>query len=275
MRKTLIGAVGLCLLGGLVAVGEAAPRGKHVKAALVAENDAVQPGQPLTVGVRLRMDAGWHTYWRNPGDAGLPTKAKWTLPEGFEAGELQWPRPGRFNTGPLVSFGYEHEVLLPVEIRVPATVASQEVTLSAKVSWLECEEICLPGKTELTLTLPVRASVAPSPAAPAFAAARQQLPGSSEGWGVSASVDSAAVTLELTPPKGSTLDEAYFYPVTRRVLDYAKPQALGSQGGRYELVLPLKTGDTVVERLEGVLVGRTPKGPVALEVNVAPGAKTD
>lgn len=275
MRKTWIGAVLLGLLGGLSAVGEAAPRGRHVKATLVAEKDAVQPGQPLLVGVRLRMDPGWHTYWRNPGDAGLPTKTRWTLPQGFEAGELQWPRPGRFNTGPLVSFGYENEVLLPVEIQVPANLSSKDVTLSAKVSWLECEEVCLPGKAEITLTLPVRASAAPGPAAEILAAARQQLPASGEGWSFATSVDPAAVTLAVTPPPGTTLDEAYFYPLTPRVLDYSKPQELRSKEGHSELVLPRKANGAPVERLEGVLVGRTAKDVVAVQVKAVPATTTD
>ena len=114
---------GLALaLGGTCARAEVPP-GRHVKASLVAETDAVRPGQTLTVGIRLDMERGWHTYWRNPGDSGLPTRAKWELPGGFAAGEIRWPYPIRFTTGPLVSFGYEHEVLLPVEIRVPAALA--------------------------------------------------------------------------------------------------------------------------------------------------------
>jgi len=217
----------------LVAAGtaQAAPRGRHVKVTLVAETDSIQPGQTLVAGVRLQMDAGWHTYWRNPGDAGLPTKAKWDLPEGFAAGELQWPRPIRFNTGPLVSYGYEHEVLLPVEIQVPATLSSNEVRLSARVSWLECEEVCLPGKAELALALPVRANPAPGPAAALFKKTRAQMPEESSAWDVSASSGEGSITLAVRPPRGTTLDEAYFYPLTRRVIDYSKPQALHPSSG--------------------------------------------
>jgi thiol:disulfide interchange protein DsbD len=248
-------------------MGDAAPS-RHVQAALVAEKDAVQPGQPLVVGVRLRMDPGWHTYWRNPGDAGLPTRAKWSLPEGFQAGDLQWPRPGRFNTGPLVSFGYEHEVLLPVEIEVPATVRSKDVTLRAKVSWLECEDICLPGKAELALTLPVRPQAAPGPAAKLFETAREQMPTSDHGWGFGTSVDPGTITLKVTPPAGATLSEAYFYAITKRVLDYSPSQELRAAGGRQELVLPRKANAGPGDRLEGVLVGRSTRGPVAIEVSV-------
>ena len=261
-----MGAVGLCLLLG--GVGEAAPAGRHVQATLVAETDAVQPGTVLVVGLRLRMDPGWHTYWRNPGDAGLPTKAKWTLPPGFTAGDLQWPRPARFNTGPLVSYGYESEVLHPVEIQVPGSIASAEVTLEARVSWLECEEICLPGKADLTLTLPVRQAASPGPAAGLFRAVREKLPRPADGWRFAASATAAAVELAVTPPKGTTLEGAYLYPITRKVVDYAEPQSLSSGGGRSILALSRDARGAAVGRLEGVLVGQTEKGPVAVEVNV-------
>jgi thiol:disulfide interchange protein DsbD len=264
-----VGLVALGLLAGSGTGGEAASRGRHVKARLVAETDAVVPGVPLQAGVHLVMDPGWHTYWRNPGDAGLPTKAKWTLPEGFSAAELQWPWPGRFNTGPLVSFGYEKEVLLPVEIRVPQDLGAKSVTLSAKVSWLECEQICLPGKAELSLTLPVAASAAPGPVAKLFAAARDRLPAATDQWGISTSVEPASIELTVTPPGGGALEEAYFYPVTRKVLDYSKPQALRSKGARSTLVLPRDPKGKPVDRIEGVLVGRTGDGPVALEVDMA------
>jgi thiol:disulfide interchange protein DsbD len=220
------------------------------------------------------MDPGWHTYWRNPGDAGLPTKAKWTLPEGFIAGELQWPRPGRFNTGPLVSFGYEGEVLLPVEIQVPAAVASSELTLSAKVSWLECEEICLPGKADLALTLPVRNAASPGPAAALFRSARAKLPQSADGWRFAAASGAASIDLTLSAPKGATLEEAYFYPFTRKVLDYSTPQSLTLDRGRSVLALPRDARGKAAERLQGVLVGRSAAGPFAVDLDVPVKTKT-
>jgi hypothetical protein len=118
MRKVIeLGVTLLLVTAGAGAEGGPATAGRHVRASLVAEADAAQPGRSLLVGFRLEMEPGWHTYWRNPGDSGLPTKVRWELPEGFSAGELQWPRPIRFATGPLVSYGYEHEVLHPVRRR--------------------------------------------------------------------------------------------------------------------------------------------------------------
>jgi thiol:disulfide interchange protein DsbD len=260
----------LCLLFAGGTVLGAPGGGRHVQASLVAESDGVTPGQPLLVGLRLQMEPGWHTYWRNPGDSGLATKVRWDLPEGFSAGPVQWPRPIRFRTGPHVSYGYEGEVLLPVEVQVPSGLSSPEVRLVARVSWLECQDVCLPGKAELTLSLPVKANPSPGPAAPLFAEARRRLPTTDPGWTFSASAGSGGIELTVAPPAGTTLDEAYFYPVTRRVLDHSKPQPFGVSGSSYRIELPIGAGDEVPGRLEGVLVGETARGPVALVVDVKP-----
>jgi len=270
MHREIAVVFSLCLLVATQAAFAAPGGGRHVKASLVAETDAVTPGLPLLVGLRLQMEPGWHTYWRNPGDSGLPTKVKWELPDGFSAGTIRWPRPIRFNTGPLVSYGYEHEVLLSVELQVPAHFSSRDVRLIARVSWLECQDVCLPGKAELALSLPVRPTVAPGPAAPLFEDARRRLPVADEDWTFSASAGPGAIELTVGPPSGTTLDEAYFYPVTRRVLDYSKPQTLRKSGSNYRLDLPLHPRGKATERLEGVLVGTTPKGPVALAIDVEP-----
>jgi DsbC/DsbD-like thiol-disulfide interchange protein len=267
-QEILLGVAALLAAQGTVAAAQEAG-GRHVRASLVAEADAVEAGQPLRLGFRLEMEPGWHTYWRNPGDSGLPTSVQWELPEGFTAGELQWPRPIRFATGPLVSYGYEHEVLHPVEIRVPASLEAGDVHLAARLSWLECQDVCLPGKAQLTLTLPVRARATPGPAAPLFAEARRHMPRGDPAWRLGATAREGAIDLVVHPPSGTTLSEAYFYPVTRRILDYSKPQTLarGEQGYRIELVRD-PNGAPSVGRLTGVLVTRTPDGEEAIEVDV-------
>ena len=134
------------------------------QASLVAEHNAIVPGQSFTIGLKLKMAPQWHTYWKNPGDSGLPTKIKWTLPEGFVAGEIQWPAPLYLEDAGIVSFAYEHEVLLITEITAPATLPlEQRITLLAKASWLECKESCLPGKADLEITLPVASSTTSQP----------------------------------------------------------------------------------------------------------------
>src|SRR5258707_14977487 len=109
----------------------AAPvRTPHVEAELVPENTALTPGRPLTVALRLAMQRGWHTYWQNPGDSGLPTTIEWKLPAGLSAGPIQWPVPRVLPVGPLVNYGYEGEVLLLVDIAaVPDFLSGNATTL--------------------------------------------------------------------------------------------------------------------------------------------------
>jgi DsbC/DsbD-like thiol-disulfide interchange protein len=241
---------------------------RHTRVSLLSEADAVRPGHPLTVGIRLQMEKGWHTYWRNPGDSGLPTRARWELPAGFAAGEIQWPYPTRFTSGPLANYGYEGEVLLPVEIRVPASVAEPQVRIATRVDWLECQEACLPGRAELSLTLPVRAASAPTPQAALFAEARTRLPRRDPAWGFSLSCAAHGLSLLIRPPRGTGLREAYFYPATPRVLDHAQPQKLTREGAAHRLAMVRDPNAAPLERLAGVLVAGTGRGPVAIAVDV-------
>jgi len=267
--RGMLSALGVLAVSfGPTGAGAQAPPGRHVKASLVAETDAVRPGQTLTVGIRLDMEKGWHIYWRNPGDSGLPTRAKWELPAGFAAGEIRWPYPIRFTTGPLVSFGYEHDVLLPVEIRVPAALVATEVRIAARVDWLECQEACLPGRADVSLALPVRATSAPGSQAALFAEARRRLPRKDPSWRFSASSASGRLTLVVRPPRGTALREAYFYPVAPRLLDHAQPQLLTHEGGASRLALARDPNGAPADRLAGVLVAGTGVGAVAIEVDV-------
>lgn len=262
----------LLLALGVTSGSGQVPAGRHVKASLVAETDAASPGQALTVGIRLEMEKGWHTYWRNPGDSGLPTRVKWDLPPGFAAGEIQWPYPVQFRTGPLVSYGYAHDVLLPVEIRVPAAPAAGEVRIAARVDWLECQEACLPGRADVSLAVPVRATAAPGRQAALFAKARRRLPRKDPAWGFAAASAAGRVSLAVRPPHGVALREAYFYPATPRLLDHAQPQTLAREGAVHRLALALDPNGAPMGRLAGVLVAGTGDGPLALDVDVGIGS---
>ena len=128
---------------------------KLVEASLLAETTAIIPGQPFRLGLHLRMAPGWHTYWKNAGDAGLPTTLDLELPAGFETTSMAWPLPHRIiEPGDIEVYAYKDETLLFVTITPPAT-ATGNVTIRAKSTWLVCEEVCIPGETDLELTLPV------------------------------------------------------------------------------------------------------------------------
>ena len=134
---------------------------KLVEATLVADTTAIVPGQPFRLGLHLRMAPGWHTYWENPGDSGLATTFEPDLPAGFEIAPITWPLPKRIiEPGNIQVYAYKDEVLLVRTITPPATLDTAEISLNAKSTWLVCEAICIPGKADVQLTLPVAPSAA-------------------------------------------------------------------------------------------------------------------
>lgn len=125
----------------------------HTKLKLITETKSLQPGQSLWVGVLLKHDHGWHSYYKNPGDSGLPTKIKWQLPSGFKIGEIQWPAAHKIEVSGIVNYGYE-EVLLLSRLQVPPNLNSgQKVELTAIVDFLVCSEVCLPAKATVSQTV--------------------------------------------------------------------------------------------------------------------------
>lgn len=127
-----------------------------VQAELVSRFHDAVPGTEFEIGLLLRHDSKWHTYWKSTSDTGLPTRIQWSLPQGWHASEILWPTPAVFKIGDLVNYGYGDEVLLPVRISVPASAKVGSVQdIKAEVSWLMCADQCVPGKASLTLAVQV------------------------------------------------------------------------------------------------------------------------
>jgi thiol:disulfide interchange protein DsbD len=231
------------------------------------------------------MDAGWHSYWRNPGDSGIPTSLEWDLPDGLEAGQIQWPYPTRIERPPLASYGYEVEVLLPVEIRPPAELASgTTVTLAARADWLICAEICYPATADVIVELPVR-DHSPEPDrrwAGAFAAARARLPVEPEGWSFSAGEVSDGYVLEISPPPGLEISfpNSPFFSDAEAVIAHAAPQPVTRSREGYRIQLTVSEFSRgPPERLEGVLLVGSPDTvapymALAIAPEVVPGEAT-
>src|SRR5450432_1939191 len=180
---------------------------EHVEAQLVAGESAAQPGKPALVGLRLRMEPQWHTYWRNPGDSGLPTKIQWILPEGWKAGEIQWPFPQPLPVGPLMNYGYEDEVVLLAELTPPATALPGTAPIKARAEWLVCKDICVPEKGEVDLSLPVAATQAAADRRFVGSVERAlgMLPVDPAGWKYDAALQGKSLVVRLTPPEGANV----------------------------------------------------------------------
>ncbi len=127
----------------------------HLSVQLVTARDIIHPGDSLQAGLYFKLDKGWHVYWSNAGDSGEPPRIRWTLPEGITADPMQFPVPQRLPLGPLMDYGYEGEVVFPILLHAADTVKTGPLDLSAKVDWLVCREVCIPGKAELKLLITV------------------------------------------------------------------------------------------------------------------------
>jgi thiol:disulfide interchange protein DsbD len=226
-----------------------------LKVQLISDTDGVQPGRPLLVGLHFEMQKHWHIYWRNPGDSGEPPRVRWKLPAGFQAGDIQWPAPERLGSGSVIDYGYQGSVLLPVEIQTPSTTlaAGGSITLSAEVSWLVCKDTCVPGKADLTLTLPVRRAPGPVPASHRlFQEAGSRLPKPMPpAWRAEATSEGGFFGLTIL---GAGLAKASFFPLEAGQIDHAAPQTATTLPGG--LRLTLRKSDQLARtpgRLDGIL----------------------
>jgi len=287
MRRVLIvrAVLAAAALALTASVAAAPARTQHVEAELVAARTALVPGEPLTVALRLAIDKGWHTYWRNPGDSGLPTTLAWKLPPGVLAGPIEWPAPKALPAGPLVNYGYEGEVLHLVDLTTDRTVApGGSVTLNARADWLVCKETCIPEGADLVLTLPVVAGSSPdSHWGTAIAAAKRALPQPLARWKAGAEGKGKTVVLKLEPPSGAAdPGEVRFFSYAADRIEPSAPQTLSRDGNAYALTLPVaNTLRGNFDRAAGVITATNGFGDdtraatidVALAGSVAAGSK--
>jgi DsbC/DsbD-like thiol-disulfide interchange protein len=246
-------SVVLCAVGAQAA-GTPIP---HGTLELVAENQSIAAGHEFNLGLHFQLEKGWHIYWINPGDSGEPPRVKWQLPAGLAAGAIEWPTPRRLGTPSIVDFGYEDAVMLTVLMHAEASLASQGLAqLGAEVKVLVCREICIPGKAQLSLTLPVK-SQTPVPDARTsdlFAAARKSLPQPARpNWKFS--VGDAKDSFVLVANVGHQITQAVFFPLAESQIDNAAPQKLAPTAVGFRLTL--RKSDQLrkpIERLKGVLV---------------------
>jgi thiol:disulfide interchange protein/DsbC/DsbD-like thiol-disulfide interchange protein len=217
-----------------------------VKAELLADTNAVVPGKPFTAGLLLRMAPGWHTYWKFPGDAGIPTEVKWKLPPGWKVGEIQWPIPLKLSEpGDIQIYGYHDEVLLMQEITPPASISDSSITLPADANWLVCEKICIPGNASVQVALPVSSERAPANSelfARFHRLLPQDMPGSetaSTNW------RRAGADLFLTVT-GETLANhpvADFFPLPEGEIVVGHPKVESRSGSEVTFRIPIEAGD--------------------------------
>ena len=203
------------------------------------------------------MVPGWHTYWRFPGDSGIPTEINWQLPPGWKSGEIQWPVPLKLTEpGDIQIYGYHDEVLLMQEIIPPPSLAVSRVKLAAKASWLVCEKICIPGGAELTLQLPVSGEAAPANQE-LFDRYRRSLPqkwpgpdGAAAKW----SRYGPALRLRVTSAALGRYPVIDFYPLPGPNVVVAHPFLQSRTGNTVTFQIPVDSADKNLHQIDGLVV---------------------
>ena len=208
----------------VAAPARALPTPHHTSVRFVANVRGIVPGGAFTVGLLMTMDTGWHTYWINPGDAGLATQIAWEVPQGFIPGAIRWPLPRKtMDSGDVQSYAYSGENMLLIPFTAPASLKpGSRVTLKAKVSWLECRSICVPGDAEPGITLPVVAGTVAPDNERLFATYEDRVPrplGPDAGITFAAAPEKGKMVLTLTPAGSAEFvtsgeDAPDFYPGT-------------------------------------------------------------
>jgi thiol:disulfide interchange protein len=242
LRNLFLALAAVLSLAG-AARAEAVDTG-HIEVELVSQDAGVAPGGVAYVAVRQKIDKGWHTYWRNAGDAGEATKLAWTLPPGWKAGDIVWPAPVRMLEGvaprQLAVYAYEGAVLLPVPIEVPADAKVGEVArLKVAAAFLVCAEICVPEDAVLTLDLPVVAKPQPGRWADQVAATLAKAP-KPAGLTAAFQNEGGVLKLAVTGPalRGADFSDAYFFPFSGKTLVHRDPQAIERGPDGLTLTLP-------------------------------------
>lgn len=230
------------LLASVAWVGGAIATPTHstdqVTVTLLPSHSQVAPGGTLQVGIRQALAPHWHTYWVNPGDSGMATRVRWHLPDGWQAGDIQWPIPKRIDVGPIANHGYEREVTLLVDVAVPkGAVVGQVTELKADVSWLVCQEVCIPQQASLTVPVTIgREPVVLEAHLAALAAAQRSLPRHTD-----------APTEMLHTPKGLLVglpgqpaagQAVHFFADAWGVAQHNARPVVHQAGGRWWLMVP-------------------------------------
>src|SRR5476651_1416018 len=218
---------------------------ENVRAELVSEVSEVKPGEPFWVGLRETIRKDWHTYWKNPGDAGQPTEIEWKLPEVVKADAIVWPAPDMFDIGGVINYGFHDDILLLVKITPPAGFSGATLALAADANWLVCSDVCIPEEGKFTLALPVGPAAKPADAATRalFDAARRTAATDSPWparFGVGKTGDPTLV-VDAKGLKPGQVHDVYFFPAEwGAVANMAKQTANVTADS---IRIPLKRGD--------------------------------
>lgn len=251
----LIAALFVLVLCFPCAVSQAG-KPQHARLSLISERTALTPGSSQWIGLRFDLDPGWHIYWTNPGDSGEPPKVTWNLPNGIQAGDLQFPAPQRIKDHSLIDYGYQDKVVLLSRLTVPSSSTFNKADIAADVRYLVCREVCIPGKDHVSVSLPVSESAKTSPDENTIQDTKLRLPqplpagvrlsGAAEG-------DFLVVTVSTKRPDFQSIKD--FLPADAPIVDNTAAPIV--EPGKDLMRIKLKKSDQLdhpISQLRGLLI---------------------
>lgn len=233
-------------------------RTAQVEVTLLPETRSVRPDAPFRVAIRFAIAPGWHVYWTNPGESGLPTSVRWELPRGFRAGASRWTHPERLEVYSSVVHAYRGEAVVITEIHPPPKAAGGRAELRAHVTWGVCREVCIPQEARLSVRVPVRTGTPRTSTAWRSRAApgEARVPRTVSGWRVRAWRTERGVRLRVLPEPGRSVPSGAITFFPEDGWAGAAVMTEGTAGGVELWLREAQPGDGPV-RLRGVLVART------------------
>lgn len=238
---------------------------------LVSDRDALVPGSTTWIGLSFKIHDAWHLYWRNNGDTGAPMTISIDAPEGVRVGEVQYPAPHWHPMpGGYVDFIYEDHAMLLVPVTLAPTPAAEgSVTLKATVDFLICKDVCLAGRADASIELPIRENAAPTPDAPRFAETRLRMPKPlSEARDAGVQTEWQAGRRLLIQAPGAT--SLTFFPYESPVNAYPEDVASSARATGERLILRYDDASDGAQTIGGVLEVRSALGTSWYEIVVPP-----
>ena len=218
---------------------------------IISESKTMNAGDKLLLGLQFKLSPGWHTYWKNPGDAGEGASVTWSLPEGIKASEILWPGPETIPVEPLMTFGYEDEITLLTNI-IASEAAVFPAILKAKISWYTCKDICVPQEANLELTIKggdKRDTSFTNQLSTILLDLPTNLPNQHR---VEALDDSYFLQMELKDD--ASINSAYFFPEEYGLISYSKKQITEINNNSLSLQVPGSEVDLKLQKFAGVLL---------------------
>ncbi|KAA3597146.1 MAG: hypothetical protein DWQ06_14060 [Calditrichaeota bacterium] len=238
----------------------------YVSVELIPLTNGIAPNQSFYLATKFKIDKKWHLYWKNPGDAGLPPSVEWNLPKGFITSNYIFPTPKKLVESEILSFVYDRELYLLTEIKAPEEIPNS-IEIGAKIDWLVCKDICLPGKGEAKLSLPKVNSIESSEEQKTLLdGIKSKLPLELD-LNFKAETDGKKIILKFESEKD--FSELEFYPENGELLDYEFEEKITQDGKIYEVEFKRSEyNDKLPKNFKGLLFSKDSKKAISVNIEL-------